>query len=94
MQERIDALTQWHSDDDALHARFLTGTFVRGVEFIALIADAAEEAGHHPDGDLRFPHVDITLTTHDAGSITDKDIALAEQISWIAESQEIDAEAN
>ncbi|MGO2035575.1 MAG: 4a-hydroxytetrahydrobiopterin dehydratase [Brevibacterium sp.] len=94
MQDRIDALTHWHAEGDALHARFLTGSFVTGVSFIDEIAEAAEAAGHHPDVDLRFPHVDITLTTHDAGSITDKDIDLAEQISRIAQSQDIDAEAD
>lgn len=93
MQERIDALTQWQRADDALHARFLTGSFVAGVAFINGISDAAEAAGHHPDVDLRYPHVDITLTTHDAGSITDKDIAMAEEISTIAKTQGIDAES-
>ncbi|SMY01873.1 pterin-4-alpha-carbinolamine dehydratase [Brevibacterium sp. 239c] len=92
MQDRIDELTQWQSADDALHARFLTGSFVSGVTFINAIADAAEAAGHHPDVDLRFPHVDISLTTHDAGSITDKDIDLATEISQIAQSQGIDAD--
>ena len=91
MQNRIDTLSHWQSSDDALHARFLTGSFVRGVTFINAIAEAAEAAGHHPDVDLRFPHVDITLTTHDAGSITDKDIALAGEISQIANDQDIDA---
>lgn len=61
------------------------------VTFINAIADAAEAAGHHPDVDLRFPHVDISLTTHDAGSITDKDIDLATEISQIAKDQGIDA---
>lgn len=93
MQDRIDELTQWQSADDALHARFLTGSFVSGVTFISAIADAAEAAGHHPDVDLRFPHVDITLTTHDAGSITDKDIDLAAEISRIAKAQGIDTDS-
>ena len=91
MQDRIDSFSHWQSSEDALHARFLTGSFVRGVTFINAIADAAETAGHHPDVDLRFPHVDITLTTHDAGSITDKDIALAGEISRIAKDQDINA---
>lgn len=93
MQDRIDALTQWQSADDALHARFLTGSFVAGVAFINAISDAAEAAGHHPDVNLRFPHVDISLTSHDAGSITDRDIDLANEISQIAQSQGIDAES-
>lgn len=93
MQDRIDALTQWQSADDALHARFLTGSFVAGVTFINAISDAAEAAGHHPDVNLRFPHVDISLTSHDAGSITDRDIDLANEISEIAQSQGIDAES-
>ncbi len=87
-----EELNQWNQTDDALRTRFLTGSFVRGVAFINAITDAAEAAGHHPDVDLRYPHVDITLTTHDKGTVTDKDTALAAEISRIAADQDISAD--
>ncbi|WP_309130284.1 4a-hydroxytetrahydrobiopterin dehydratase [Brevibacterium sp.] len=87
-----EELNQWNQTEDALRTRFLTGSFVRGVAFINAITDAAEAAGHHPDVDLRYPHVDIALTTHDAGALTDKDTAMAAEISRIAEDQDISAD--
>ena len=90
MDERLREIPGWRIDQARLTARFLSGSFVRGVEFIDAIAVAAEEAGHHPDIGLSFPHVDVSLTTHDTGSLTEKDFALAGQISQIAARQGID----
>ncbi|RBP64728.1 pterin-4a-carbinolamine dehydratase [Brevibacterium sanguinis] len=87
-----EEITHWNQTETALTTRFLTGSFVRGVAFINAITDAAEAAGHHPDVDLRYDHVDITLTTHDAGGLTDKDTAMAEEISRIATDQDISAD--
>lgn len=91
MDTPIDALTDWTEAEDSLQARFLTGSFVTGVAFIDAFTEACEAAGHHPDVDLRYPHVDITLTTHDVGTITEKDFALAREISRIAEARGISA---
>ena len=44
------------------------------------IARLAEAANHHPDLDIRYRKVRVALTTHDEGGITEKDVALAQQI--------------
>ncbi len=77
-------LTGWWADEQ-LHARFLTGDFATGIRFVNAVGRAAEEAGHHPDLLLRYPSVDVTLTSHDVGAITDRDLALALRIQEVAD---------
>lgn len=77
-------LGEWRFGVDMLKARFETGSFVRGTEFLVAITELAEAANHHPDVVLTYPRVDISLTTHDAGGVTSKDVALAREISQLA----------
>lgn len=79
-----EALPDWRFLLGRLHGRFRTGDFVSGLRFVQRITDAAEEAGHHPDVDLRYPYVDVRLTSHDVGGVTSRDIALARRVSEIA----------
>lgn len=81
----LDAgLTDWRDLAQGLHARFATGDFAAGLRFVAAIGAAAEEAGHHPDVTLTYPHVDVMLISHDAGGITTRDLDLAGEISRLA----------
>lgn len=77
-------LADWRQLLDALHARFRTGDFAVGLEFVAAVGAAAERHDHHPDVDLRYGHVDVRLTSHDSGGITSRDVELAREISVIA----------
>ena len=77
-------LADWRFMLGRLHGRFHTGDFVSGLGFAQRIADAAEEADHHPDLDLRYSYVDVRLTSHDAGGVTSRDLALARRVSEIA----------
>ena len=77
-------LDDWRQLTDGLHTRFATGDFVTGVRLVDAICDAAEKANHHPDVDLRYPHVDVTLTSHDVGALTERDLGMARTISEIA----------
>ena len=79
--EKIPA--HWAPTDKTIHRTFKTNSFVRGVEFINAIKDLAEAVNHHPDIILTFPAVIVTLTTHDEGAVTMKDLALAEQINRV-----------
>lgn len=51
--------------------------FPAAVKFVNTVAQAAEKARHHPDIEIRWNRVTLTLTTHDAGGLTEKDFALA-----------------
>ena len=92
-QAEIDAadLADWRFSGDALHTRFRTGNFAAGLRLLNAIGEAAEQANHHPDLDLRYPHLDVTLSSHDAGGVTTRDVALARQISQFAAEQGISA---
>jgi 4a-hydroxytetrahydrobiopterin dehydratase len=91
-QEILDAhLDDWRMLAQALHARFLTGSFVKGLEFVTAVTDAAESANHHPDVTLTYPHVDLKLVSHDVSRVTERDLMLARRISEIAREQGIGA---
>lgn len=77
-------LGDWQPVLRSLLARFRTGDFATGLTFVNRVGEVAEEANHHPDVDLRYGHVDVELTSHDAGGRTERDVALARRISEIA----------
>lgn len=58
--------------------------FSHAMDYVTHVADLAEEHDHHPVIEIRFNSVTLRLSTHDAGTITDKDIALATEIDQIA----------
>ena len=67
-----------------LSRSFTFKTFTEAFGFMAQVALLAEKADHHPDWSNSYNKVEITLSTHDAGGITQKDLDLAEKISGIA----------
>jgi 4a-hydroxytetrahydrobiopterin dehydratase len=67
-----------------LQARLRTADFATGLAVVNAIGAAAEEMNHHPDVDLRYPHVDVRLRSHDVRAVTDRDVRLARRISAIA----------
>jgi 4a-hydroxytetrahydrobiopterin dehydratase len=77
-------LDDWRFIAGKLHARFATRTFSVGITLVDQIAEAADAADHHPDIDLRYSHVDITLMSHDVHGITARDVRLARAISTMA----------
>jgi 4a-hydroxytetrahydrobiopterin dehydratase len=92
-QQILDAdLTDWRLMLRSLHARFATGDFATGLELAGRIGAAAEEMNHHPDVDLRYPHVTVRLTSHDTGGVTGRDVELAGRISAAAAELGVSAE--
>lgn len=75
------ALADWRQDGETLVARFASGDFATGLELVNRIGASAEEADHHPDLTLTYPEVGVTLSSHDVGGITSRDIDLARTIS-------------
>ena len=84
-QEQLDGWTfDTSGEADSIVARVDTGDFITGLALVNAIGAKAEEANHHPDIDLRYPYVEIRLTSHDAGGVTSRDIALAKVINGLA----------
>ena len=83
-QEVADAgLTGWTFLGDGLRTRVATRDFATGLALVGAIGRAAEEAGHHPDLDLRYDRVDVRLVSHDAGGVTQRDVDLARTVSHL-----------
>ena len=85
-------LTDWRQLFEALRTRFVTGDFDKGVELVNRIGALADAADHHPDVDLRYPHVDVALTSHDVFGVTSRDVDLARQISEAATELGVEAD--
>ena len=79
-----EGLADWRFVNDTLHATFETGDFATGLKLVNRIGHAAESADHHPDLLLTYPKVEVTLTSHDAGGVTSRDVAMAREISTMA----------
>lgn len=77
-------LTGWVDLGDGLRTRFVTGDFATGLALVDSVGAAAEAAGHHPDLDLRYGHVDVRLVSHDAGGTTQRDVDLARTVTALA----------
>ncbi|MFP5207437.1 MAG: 4a-hydroxytetrahydrobiopterin dehydratase [Acidobacteriota bacterium] len=76
-QERLGRLKGWRLEDGKLVKTFEFKHFRESLAFVNRLGSAAEEAGHHPDIDIRYSRVTLTLSTHDAGGLTAKDFDLA-----------------
>jgi 4a-hydroxytetrahydrobiopterin dehydratase len=67
-------------DTTAIQRAYKFSNFVKAMEFVNQVAEKAEVAGHHPDIAISYNRVILTITTHDAGGVTVKDIELAEKL--------------
>ena len=74
----------WTREGDAIARSVESASFPAAIDLVRRVADAAEEADHHPDMDIRWRTVRFVLSTHSAGGLTDKDLAMAEQIDALA----------
>ena len=73
-------LPQWSGDGDGLRRTVELPSFRDAVAAIVAIADVAEEMDHHPDIDLRWRTLHLSLVSHSAGGVTEFDVALAHRI--------------
>ena len=78
-KERVAELPHWRFDErgGAISRKFTFGDFTQAFGFMTEVALAAEKLDHHPDWSNAYNKVEVTWTTHDAGGLTDLDIALA-----------------
>lgn len=77
--EAAAALEGWTASPDgtALHKRYRFADFNAAFGWMARVALAAERADHHPEWSNVYDRVEVRLTTHDAGGVTARDVALA-----------------
>ena len=77
-------LADWRQLLGTIKARFKTANFATGLALVDRIGSAAEEADHHPEISLTYSEVLVTLSSHDVGGITQRDVDLARTISGYA----------
>jgi 4a-hydroxytetrahydrobiopterin dehydratase len=80
IQRELGNLPGWSRRGDVLTRTYQFRDFLESIDFVNRAADAAEAADHHPDIDIRFSKVTLSLSTHSAGGITQKDLDLARAI--------------
>jgi 4a-hydroxytetrahydrobiopterin dehydratase len=76
----LAGLPGWRVEEDCLIRRFSFRDFRSAMDFANQVAQLAEEAGHHPDMTVGYGYVQVRLTTHDAGGITQRDVDLARKV--------------
>lgn len=84
VQKRIGNLEGWSLVDGALYRRFEFKDFVQAFSFMTAAALIAEAKNHHPDWRNVYGTVEVRLSTHDAGGITELDLALATRLNALA----------
>ena len=75
----------WIDSQGALEKTYELPSFPEAITFIGRVADAAEEANHHPDMTISYRKVTLRWTTHSAGGITDLDYQLANRTNELVE---------
>lgn len=73
-------MTSWTESEHALHREIKTPDFLTAYNLVSRVVAPAEAMNHHPDLAFGWGYVRITLTTHDAGGVTEKDRTLAARI--------------
>lgn len=85
INESLDKLRKWCKHPAAIQKEYVFRDFPTAMTFVNRVAEVAEKAWHHPDLDIRWNKVRVTLTTHDAGGLTSKDFELATACDALAE---------
>jgi len=80
IQRELGSLGGWARRGGAIVKTYQFKTFPEGIAFVGRVADLAESANHHPDIDIRYTKVTLSLSTHDSGGVTQKDLDLAKAI--------------
>jgi 4a-hydroxytetrahydrobiopterin dehydratase len=84
IQEGLAELGSWAIVDGKLHREYRFRDFVQAFGFMTQAALLAERAAHHPEWFNVYNRVVVDLTTHEAGGITQKDLALAHEMEQVA----------
>lgn len=86
LHRRLSSVPDWSLVDGALYRRFEFKDFVQAFSFMTAAALVAEAKNHHPDWRNVYRVVEVRLSTHDAGGITDLDFEVAQQLNSLAGS--------
>jgi 4a-hydroxytetrahydrobiopterin dehydratase len=80
----VAAHPHWRRDGGAIRRDVECSSFPAAIDLVNRIADVAEQRDHHPDIDIRWRTLHLSLSTHSEGGVTTKDLALAEDFDRLA----------
>ena len=83
INDRIKTLKGWKHEGKFVTKAFEFGEFMDGVRFVNKVAEVAEEQEHHPDINVRYTTVTLSIQTHSEGGVTEWDLDLAEAVEKI-----------
>lgn len=80
IEAKLSELSGWERRDEAIVKVFERGDFVGSVKFVESLVEPAEAMGHHPDLEISWDKVTVTISTHSEGGLTAADFELAAKI--------------
>jgi 4a-hydroxytetrahydrobiopterin dehydratase len=84
IRSKLVSVPDWQIESGELVRTFLFKDFRESLAFVNKVGEAAEQAGHHPDIDIRYNTVTMALVSHDSGGVTQRDVRMAGTINKIA----------
>ncbi len=84
IEQGLRACKGWQREAGALRRQFELGDFRGAVDFVNRLTPAAEEMNHHPDLEISWNKVTVSLSTHSEGGLTENDFDLARKIDSLA----------
>jgi 4a-hydroxytetrahydrobiopterin dehydratase len=84
IESRLGGLDGWERDGEVIAKSFELKDFVGSVAFINKVVEPAEEMNHHPDLSVSWNKVQVSITNHAEGGLTENDFELAKRIDALA----------
>ena len=84
IEQRLARMDGWERDGDAMRKTFEGEDFMSSVGLVNKLAPVAEEMNHHPDLEISWSKVTVSLSTHSEGGLTENDFELASRIDGLA----------
>lgn len=87
IRERLGGLDGWSTDGTAITKRFEFDTFLAAMAFMTIATPEIDARDHHPEWTNVYNRVDVRLTSHDAGGVTERDLEIAGILDQIAAAE-------
>lgn len=84
IEAKLVELDGWRRSDEAIRKDFSCGDFVGSVRFVSSLVEPAEAMGHHPDLEISWDTVTVTISTHSEGGLTANDFELAGKVDALS----------
>jgi 4a-hydroxytetrahydrobiopterin dehydratase len=84
LTSELNKLQNWQQIESAIQKNFQFKDFLGAMKFVNNVADIAEQMNHHPDISISYNKVVLSLSSHDSGGVTSRDIKLATRIDALA----------